>query len=100
MSATTPLMTPERAVAWTRPSHPKLAAEHNWFLTNLPALLTQHAGRFVAIDNGEVVSVGDSEVATLTAAAHLRPGRLILVRRVAESRRVERLPSPRQRRTG
>ncbi len=77
-----------------RPAHPKLAAEHDAFERMLPELMTRYACRYVAIHDGAVIAVGDSEVEALTAAHAARPGALVLVRRVTDQPQpIGRIPS-------
>jgi hypothetical protein len=79
------------------PTHPKLAREHDAFRAMLPDLMRDHPGRHVAIHNGEVIAVGDSTVAVLTAAERTHPGAFPLVRLVSDQPRPpERLPSIRR----
>jgi excisionase family DNA binding protein len=78
----------------SRPTHPKLATEHDAFLRMLPDLLSRYAGKYVAIHDAQVVAVGVSEVATLTAAHQANPGTLVLVRLVTDQPQpVERIPT-------
>ena len=81
----------------SRPTHPKLAAEHDAFEAMLPELMRQHAGRFVAVEGGKVVAVGDSEVGVLTAVYRANPTGHPLVRLVTDQPQpLPRLPSLRQ----
>jgi len=76
-----------------RPSDPNLAAEHDAFLRLLPALMAQHAGKYVAVNGGQVVAVADSEVEVLNLAHRLFPGIKPLIRRVTtEAEPLQRLP--------
>jgi hypothetical protein len=78
----------------TRPTHPKLALEDDAFRRMLPELLAQHRGRYVALHQGAVLAVGDTEIATLNLAYARDPGALVLVRKVTDQPEpVERLPS-------
>ena len=87
-------LSPMAPPAARRPTHPKLAREHDAFLTLLPELLTTHRGRYVAIHDGKVIGVGDSSVAVLTAAEKTHPGAVPLVQLVTvQPPRPERLPS-------
>ena len=89
--------TVEPAGEVSRPTHPKLVREHNTFRTLLPSLLLDHPGKHVAIHDGQVIAVGDSSVAVLTAAAQTHPGAFPLVRLVSEQPPPpERLPSIRR----
>ncbi len=77
-----------------RPTNPKLATEHDAFLCMLPELLKQYPGRYVALHQGAVVAVGDTEIATLNEAHSREPGALVLVRKVTDQPEpIERLPS-------
>ena len=77
-----------------RPTHPKLAREHDAFVAMRPALLAAHRGRYVAIHDGQVIGVGDSSVAVLTAAEKSHPGSFPLVLLVSDqSLPRERWPS-------
>jgi hypothetical protein len=76
----------------TRPTHPKLSAEYDRFLAKLPELLAEHRGRYVAMEDGQILCVGDTEVGTLTKADQLRPDELILVRLVTEDQRPPESP--------
>ena len=78
----------------SRPTHPKLALEHDAFRRMLPDLLAQHRGRYVALHQGAVLAVGDTEIATLNLAYAREPGALVLVRKVTDQPEpIERLPS-------
>ncbi len=78
----------------TRPTHPKLAREHDAFRSLLPDLLRDSTGKHVAIHDGQVIAFGDSAVAVLTAAERTHPGAFPLVRLVSDQPRLpERLPS-------
>jgi hypothetical protein len=80
-----------------RPTNPELAAEHDAFVKTLPELMTEYAGKYVAIRNGRVVAVGESEVEARTAAHQSHPGALVLVRLVTDQPQpIERLPIYRQ----
>lgn len=80
-----------------QPSHPKLAREHDAYSALLPELLREHPGRYVAIHDGQVIGVGESAVAVLTAAERSHPGAFPLVRLVTERPpSPERLPSIRR----
>jgi hypothetical protein len=77
-----------------RPTNPKLAVEHDAFLRMLPELITRYRGQYVAFDQGTVVAVGDTEIATLNLAYTREPGALVLVRKVTDQPEpIERLPS-------
>jgi hypothetical protein len=77
-----------------RPSHPKVAAEYDVFLRMLPEWLLQYRGRYVAVHEGAIVAVGDTEVETLNLAYARQPGALVLVRKVTDQPEpIERLPS-------
>ena len=67
-----------------RPTHPQLAAEHDAFEQLLPELLKTHRGRYVAVSNGVVAAVGDSEVDVLTRAHEADPTALPLARLVTD----------------
>ena len=59
----------------------------------LPELLLRHAGKFVTLHDGAVVTVADTEIQALTDAQAARPDVLVYVRRVASGPQpVERLP--------
>ena len=76
-----------------RPTHPKLALEDDDFRRMLPELLTEHRGRYVALHQGAVLAVGDTEIATLNLAYTREPGALVLVRKVTDQPEpIERLP--------
>jgi hypothetical protein len=68
----------------SRPTHPQLAAEFDTFERKLPELMRQHAGKYVALHNGEVVAVAESEVGALTAASQQFPGELVYARLVTD----------------
>ena len=95
-------LTADRPKAFpSRPTHPKLAAEHDAFEAMLPELLAQYAGRYVAIAGGKVVAVGDSEVGVLNAAYRGNPGGRPLVRRVTDQPQpLPRIPWGRLREAG
>ncbi len=77
-----------------RPTHPKLAREHAAFVAMQTELLATHRGRYIAIHDGQVIGVGDSSVAVLTAAEKSHPGAFPLVSQVTDQPRYrERLPS-------
>lgn len=77
-----------------RPTNPELAAEHDAFERMLPELMRQYAGKFVTLRGGAVVTVADTEIDALTEAHRLRPGVLVLVRRVTDQPQpIQRLPS-------
>jgi hypothetical protein len=88
---------PPEAPLMTRtspPTHPKLALEHDAFVRMLPELLARHRGQFVAVHQGAVLAVGDTEIATLNLAYAREPGALVLVRKVTDQPEpIERLPS-------
>lgn len=78
-----------------RPTHPKLAAEYDAFQKLLPDLMTRYAGQYVALHDGAVVAVGDSEVEVLTAAHAALPGVPVLVRKVTDQPEpIPRIRSP------
>jgi hypothetical protein len=80
-----------------RPTNPALVPEHEAFERLLPELMKQYGNKYVAIANGAVIAVADTEVGALTEAHKVRPGTLTLVRRVTDRPQpIERLPSPRQ----
>ena len=84
-----------------RPTHPKLAAEHDAFERMLPDLMKQYAGKYVAIHDGGVVAVGNSSVDVLTAARVRFPGVLVLDRLVTDQPQpIPRIGSPRLVRPG
>lgn len=77
-----------------RPTNPALAAEHDALERMLPDLMERYAGKYVALRGGQVIAVGDTEVATLTAAYRSDPTGLVLVRRVTDAPQpIERIPS-------
>lgn len=85
---------PRPRVFTPRPTNPTLADEHDAFERMLPELMKQHAGKYVALHGGAVVAVADTEVGALNDAYRLRPGVLVLVRRVTDQPQpIERLPS-------
>ena len=80
-----------------RPTNPALIPEHEAFERMLPANNKQYANKYVAIANGTVIAVADTEVGALTEAHKVTPGKLTLVRLVTDRPQpIERLPSPRQ----
>lgn len=84
-----------------RPTHPKLAREHDAFEAMLPELMTRHADKYVAIHDGQVIAEGNSSVAVLSAAEESHPGAYPLVRFVTDQPQPpERLPSIRLARGG
>ena len=84
-----------------RPTNPELAAEHDTFVKMLPELMTQYAGKYVALRGGAVVAVGETEVDALTRANELHPGILTLVRLVTDQPQpIQRIGSPRLVRKG
>ena len=93
---------PEPRLAFPpRPTHPKLAREHDAFEAMLPELMTAHAGKHVAIHDGQVIAVGDSSVGVLTAAEKTHPGAFPLDCFVTDQPQPpERLPSIRAVRAG
>jgi len=79
-----------------RPSDPVLAAEYDAFERMLPELMKRYAGRYVALRDGSVVAVGDTEIDALTLANEHHPGVLALVRLVTDQPQpVPRIGSPR-----
>ena len=77
-----------------RPTHLKLAAEYDAFVRMLPDLLAEHPGKYVAVHDGRVVAVGDSESGVRTAARQTHPGVLVLVRRVTDQPEpIQRVPT-------
>jgi phosphoglycolate phosphatase-like HAD superfamily hydrolase len=64
-----------------RPTNRVLAAEHEAFESMLPQLMERFAG-YVAIRDGKVVAVGDSEIDVLTAAHQQYPGKSVYARLV------------------
>jgi hypothetical protein len=77
----------------SRPTHPKLALEDDAFRRLLPELLTEYRGRYVALHQGAVLAVGDTEIATLNLAYAREPAALVLVRKVTDQPEpIERLP--------
>lgn len=81
----------------SRPTNPQLAAEFDAFERMLPELMKQYAGKYVALHNGEVVAVADSEVGALTAAREQHPGRMAYARLVTDQPQpIERIPSFRE----
>jgi hypothetical protein len=85
----------------TRPTHPKLAAEHDAFQKMLPELLTTHRGVYVAVHDGHVVATGKNPTVALNDAAKLFPGQFILVRLVTDQPQpIERLTRYREVRNG
>ncbi len=84
-----------------RPTHPKLAAEHDAFEKMLPELLVSHRGLYVAVHDGRVVAAAKSATEALTAAGKLCPGQYVLVRLVTDQPQpIERLTRYRELRTG
>jgi Family of unknown function (DUF5678) len=79
-----------------RPTNPVLAAEHEAFECMLPQLMERFAGRYVAIRDGKVVAVGDSEIDVLTAAHQQCPGKSVYARLVTDQPLlIPRISSPR-----
>ncbi len=77
----------------SRPTHPKLALEDDAFRRMLPELLTEYRGRYVALHQGAVLALGDTEIATLNLAYAREPAALVLVRKVTDQPEpIERLP--------
>lgn len=84
-----------------RPTHPKLAAEHDAFEKLLPELLISHRGLYVAVHDGRVVAAAKGATEALTAAGRLYPGQYVLVRLVTDQPQpIERLTRYRELRTG
>jgi hypothetical protein len=85
---------PPLATSRSRPTHPKLALEEDAFRRLLPQLLlTEYRGRYVALHQGDVLAVGDTEIATLNLAYAREPTALVLVRKVTDQPEpIERLP--------
>ena len=80
----------------TRPTHPVLAAEYDAFERMLPELMKTHAGKYVALRNGAVVAVADTEVGARTAADQEVPGLPVYVRLVTDQPQpLPRIGSPR-----
>jgi Family of unknown function (DUF5678) len=76
-----------------RPTHPKLATEHDAFEKMLPQLMTEHAGKYVGIHDGRVVAVGGDRVDVLTALHRSMQGVMVLIRLVTDQPQpLERLP--------
>lgn len=65
-----------------RPTNPSMAAEYDAFESMLPELMERYAGKYVAIRDGKVIAVGDTEIDVLTAAHQQLPGKSIFVRLV------------------
>lgn len=88
-----PVSAPRPTRMQPRPSHPEMAAEHDRFVAMLPELMETIPGKYVALRDGEILAVADDEVSALTAAHRVRPGVMILARRVTDQPiPVERLP--------
>ncbi|MCE9564102.1 MAG: DUF5678 domain-containing protein [Planctomycetes bacterium] len=84
-----------------RPTNPALSAEFDAFERMLPELMKQYAGKYVALRNGAVVAVGDTEVIALTAAYQQPSESLVYCRLVTDQPQpIERIPSFRQLSTG
>ena len=84
-----------------RPTHPKLAREHDAFEAMLPELMAAYPGKYVAVHNGRILAVGDSSVGVLTAAEKSDPGAFPLACFVTDQPQPpERLPSIRAVRGG
>ena len=66
--------------------------EHTAFVRMLPELLKEYSGRIVAIHNGQVVGVGDDEVAVWEEARKMFKGAPIYVQIVEYPPRVYKLP--------
>src|SRR5205823_1592579 len=76
-----------------RPTHPKLVAEQAAFSRLLPELLSQYRGRYVALHEGAILAVGDTEIEALNLAYTRQPEALVLVRKVTDQPEpIERLP--------
>jgi hypothetical protein len=85
----------------SRPTHPKLAAEHDAFERMLPELMKTLAGKYVAVHDGAVVAVGDDRIEALTRAHAAHPGVLVLARKVTDQPEpIPRISSPRVVRRG
>ena len=67
-----------------RPSDPKLAAEHDEFLRQLPQLLEKYRNQYVAIYEGKVIGANASRVKLLTELSGLYCGILFYVRLVTD----------------
>ena len=68
----------------SRPTHPKLAAEHDAFQQLLPDLLATLRDKYVAVHDGVVVAVADTEIEALNRAVASAPGTIPLVRLVTD----------------
>lgn len=88
-----PTLRPRPTRMQSRPLHPELAVEHDRFVEMLPELMKTLRDKWIALKDGEIVAVGDSEVRALTAANRLRPGVMFLARKVTDQPLpIERLP--------
>ena len=77
-----------------RPTHLKLAAEYDAFVRIDTVTGTVKITRYVAVHDGRVVAVGDSESGVRTAARQTHPGVLVLVRRVTDQPEpIQRVPT-------
>jgi hypothetical protein len=94
MSDSTTLPAPELTIPGAPPG--TWEAERDAFFRLLPALLTTHPGRYVAVNRGGVVAEGADQV-DVARQAYARVGYVpVYVGRVsAEPERPVRLPSPR-----
>jgi len=63
-----------------RPVNPELAAEHGRFVAMLPELMKSIPGKYVAMNDVEIVTVADDEVDALTEAGEKQPGVVHLAR--------------------
>ena|SRR5437870_781107 len=80
-----------------RPTNPELAAEYDAFERMLPELMSQYAGKYVALRGGVVVAVGDTKIDAATAAHRLQPGVPAYTRLVTDQPQpIERIGSPRE----
>ena len=99
------LVRPVRAVRAVRPvglhlapprvfgSESPLAIRYVAFSRLLPELLSQYRGRYVALHEGAVLAIGDTEVEALNLAYSRQPEALVLVRKVTDQPEpIERLP--------
>ena len=80
----------------SRPTDPHLAREFDAFERMLPSLLAQYRGRYVALRDGLVVALGETQVDAATEAYRQHPGALIYTRLVTdEPQPIPRIGSPR-----
>ncbi len=84
-----------------RPSNPDLIPEYEAFERMLPDLMRQHPGKYVALRQGVIVAIGDTEIDVMTLAHQLSPGTQVYARLVSDQPQpIPRIGSPRTVRRG